>query len=177
MEKATAEKVTAAQSIINSLLLLPNGVLTVSREIDDLVNASCNLGVVETLGDTIKISLMPRGMSLFYNQHTEVKIRQVAELTGATAVFTGRSPAWPYNPNSELLKTAVACYPPIFGKEVKVTAIHAGLECGLFMDKIPNLDVISFGPTIHDLHTPDERLSISSTGKVWELLKATLAQL
>jgi len=177
LEKTTAEKVTDAGSIINSLLLLPNGVLTVSREIDDLVNASCNLGVIETLGDAVKVSLMPRGMSLFYNQHTEVKIRAVAELVGATATFKGRSPAWPYNPNSELLKTAVACYPPIFGNDVKVTAIHAGLECGLFMDKISNLDVISFGPTIHDLHTPDERLSISSTLKVWELLKAVLAAL
>jgi len=180
LSKTTAGKCLSSETsrkLIASLVLLPNGVLAVSKEIDDLVNASCNLGVVETLEDSIKISLMPRGMSKFYNEHTETQIANLAVLTGANATFIGRSPAWPYNPNSELLKTAVACYPPIFGQPAKVTAIHAGLECGLFAEKISDLDIISFGPTIHDLHTPDERLSISSTEKMWELLKSLLAAL
>jgi len=165
------------QNVVASLNLMPNGVIARSMEIERLVNSSCNLGVVETTHECVKISAMPRGAARFYNQATETQISQLAQLTGAQVVFMMRSPAWPYNPDSELLKIAQECYKPVFGQEAKVTAIHAGLECGIFMEKIPGLDIISFGPTNHDLHTPDERLSISSTEKSWEFLKKLLATL
>ena len=163
-------------SVIASLNLFPNGVIARSMEIERLVNASCNLGVVETCHEAVKISAMPRGAARFYNQATEAQISNLAALTGAQVTFMQRSPAWPYNPDSELLKVALKCYKPVFGQDAKVTAIHAGLECGIFMEQIPGLDIISFGPTNHDLHTPDERLSISSTEKSWEFLKALLAE-
>ena len=175
----SAERVLAAKygsNVIASLILMPNGVQHMSTEIEGLVNASCNLGVAETLEDGIKLSVFPRGAAGFYNQQMERQISQLANLTGAKVTFMQRSPAWPYNPNSQLLQIAKKCYTPIFGHEPNITAIHAGLECGLFDEKLPGLDIISFGPTNIDLHTPDERLSISSTVNTWaflqELLKA-----
>jgi len=177
---SAADKVLTAncsKNLIASLILMPNGVQCMSTEVEGLVNASCNLGVVEMLSDGVKISAMPRGAARFYNDQTEQKITALAELTGAQVTFMQRSPAWPYNPSSELLKIAQACYTPVFGHEAEITAIHAGLECGLFDEKLPGLDIISFGPTNIDLHTPDERLSISSTINSWAFLQALLKAL
>jgi len=174
-DKALTTK--CSHNLIASLTLFPNGVQCMSTEIEGLVNASCNLGVVETLPDGIKILAMPRGAAGFYNQQMERQISHLANLTGAKVTFMQRSPAWPYNPNSELLKIAQACYSPIFGYDAEISAIHAGLECGLFEEKLPGLDIISFGPTNIDLHTPDERLSISSTIKSWAFLQDLLKTL
>jgi len=177
---SSAGKVLTAncsKNLIASLVLMPNGVQCMSTEIEGLVNASCNLGVVEMLPEGIRISAMPRGAARFYNEQTERQISLLAQLTGAKVTFMQRSPAWPYNPNSDLLKIAQACYTPIFGHAAEITAIHAGLECGLFDEKLPGLDIISFGPTNSDLHTPDERLSISSTMHSWEFLQALLKAL
>ena len=86
-------------------------------------------------------------------------------------------PGWQYNPNSELLRIFKEVWVEKFGEEPKVVAIHAGLECGLFAKKISGLDLISLGPNMYDVHTPDERLSISSTIRIWEYLKLVLARL
>ncbi|MCL2404949.1 MAG: aminoacyl-histidine dipeptidase [Defluviitaleaceae bacterium] len=176
----TGDKVLAAacgEKLIASLILLPSGVLIMSRDIAGLVASSSNIGVIETLTDTIKITCMPRGASNAHNHQTEVKIDALARLTGAEFVFTQRSPAWPLNPESGLLAMFAASYKHKYGKEAKVTAIHAGLECGIFVDNLPGLDIISMGPDIHDLHTPDERLSISSTARVWEFLCEVIGQM
>ncbi|MCL1788419.1 MAG: aminoacyl-histidine dipeptidase [Defluviitaleaceae bacterium] len=165
------------EDLIASLSLLPNGVQHMSTEIAGLVNASCNIGVIETNADGVKISAMPRGAARFYNEQMEVQIGLLSKLTTADVTFIQRSPAWDYNPDSALLKAAQACYAPVFGKAAEVSAIHAGLECGLFADKLPGLDIISFGPTNIDLHTPEERLSIASTAKTWAFLQTLLKAL
>jgi len=174
-DKTLSAEITS--NLIAALTLIPNGVQHLSMEIEGLTNASCNLGVVETLEDGIKLSLMPRGASRFYNERTESQIAYLAKLTGGVATFMQRSPAWPFNPDSELLKTAVECYKPVFGRDVVITATHGGLECGILAEKIEGLDIIAIGPTNIDLHTPDERLSISSTEKTWEFFKFYLAAL
>lgn len=178
-EADSANYVLTAEStsrLIAVLTLIPNGVISTSMELPGLVNASCNLGVVTTGNDCVNIALMPRGAARFYNEQTERQIAQLANVTGATVTFTQRSPAWPYNPDSALLEVARTCHGSIFG-ETKVNAIHAGLECGLLLEKMPELDIIAIGPTNIDLHTPDERLSISSTAKFWEFMKKLLAAL
>jgi len=162
------------RDLIALLTLMPNGLQHKSTEVENLVNASCNVGVVETFHKCIKISAMPRGAARFYNEQMEMQMSCLARLTGASVEFMQRSPAWPYNPNSELLKIAEKCYVPVFGREAKVTASHGGLECGIFAEQITGLDIISFGPTNYDLHTPDERLSISSTEKCWVFVKSLL---
>ncbi|MCL2224336.1 MAG: beta-Ala-His dipeptidase [Defluviitaleaceae bacterium] len=162
------------RKVISALLLIPTGVISESREIDGLVNASCNIGVAETAADYVKISAMPRGAASFYTRQIEAQISALAEYLGAELNFLQRSPAWPYNPNSALLKTAQQAYKSLFSREALATAVHGGLECGIFSAKFAekniSLDIISFGPNAHDYHTPGERLSISSTARAWEFL-------
>ena len=177
-EKCAAEKVMSTEctgKLISSLLLLPLGVISMSLEIEGLPNASSNLGVIETRDDGIMAYIMPRGAASFYNAQTEAVIKAVAGLTGARVEFSSRSPAWPYNPDSPLLKVAIGIYRDVFGREPEVTATHGGLECGIFVDKKPGLDSIAFGPDTYDVHTPDEAMSIASVGRVWVFLKGLLA--
>ena len=166
---------TSKQRLISSLLLFPNGVLAMSSELVSLVNSSCNLGVVETTKDKIILSAMPRGATKYYNERVENAVLSLGKLTDAEMIFNERSPAWPYNPFSKLLDFAKKSYVKVFGVEPTVSAVHAGLECGLFAEKIQGLDIISFGPVTLDLHTPDERVSISSVGRVWKFLNELLS--
>ena len=180
VEADPAEKAMSGpqgKKLISSLVLLPAGVQCMSRDIEGLVAASCNIGVIETLTDTVKIHCMPRGASNEHNHQTELKIGALARLAGADFLFAQRSPAWPFNPESDMLSMFAARYKQKYGKDPRITAIHAGLECGIFGDKLPGLDIISMGPDIHDLHTPDERLSISSTVRVWEFLCGVLGEM
>ena len=94
----------------------------------------------------------------------------IMEMLGGECEAEGEYPAWEYNDHSTLRPQVVKVYQELFGEEPKLTAIHAGLECGILSDKIPNLDCVSFGPTNYDIHTPKERLSISSTERYWNFL-------
>ena len=173
------EKVLAGQcskNFIASLLLLPLGVQSMSREIDGLVAASCNIGVLETTDEGLKITCMPRGATDEHVYHIEMQMWALANLTGAKKKFFQRGAAWAFNPDSELLAIFSENYKRMYG-EPKITATHGGLEGGIFIDKLPGLDVLSLGPDIHDLHTPDERLSISSTQRVWEFLCSVLREM
>jgi len=163
--------------LIASLLLLPWGVQAMSKDIEDLVAASCNIGVLETLADTVKITCMPRGASSEYNAHTEDKISALAKLTGAETKFVDRSPAWPYNPDSEIVKKFTSYYEKLHGVAPKIIAMHGGLECGIFAEKLPGLDIVAMGPDMYDLHTPEERVSISSTEVMWEFLCGVLGEM
>ena len=106
-----------------------------------------------------------------------VRFPNLAGLTGAQVKILRRTPPWPYNPNSQLLKIAAECYKPVFDRDAELKAIHGGLECGVFLEKIPGLDIIAIGPKIIDLHTPQERLSIASTAKMWEFMQLLLKSL
>lgn len=163
-----------SRKLVASLTLLPFGVQQMSMEMEGLVNASCNIGVIETLHEGVKISLMARAASRPHTLRMETQIYNLAALSDAQVKVLRRTPPWPYNPQSELLKTAIECYKPIFDRDVELKAIHGGLECGAFLEKIPGLDIIAVGPTIIDLHTPQERLSISSTEKMWDFVQALL---
>jgi dipeptidase D len=165
------------QKLISALLLLPNGVMAKSLEIEGLVTASNNIGVAETTDESVRLSMMPRGAAAHFVWQVETQISALAAMLGAEAKFVSRSPAWPFNPQSELLKTAMEVYPRIFGGlGATPTAVHGGLECGIFLEKFKPraLDIISFGPNAYDYHTPDERVSISSVERVWEFLVALL---
>ncbi|MCL2049878.1 MAG: M20/M25/M40 family metallo-hydrolase [Defluviitaleaceae bacterium] len=188
------------QKIISALLLIPNGALLLSNEIEGLPLASNNIGVAEALPHSsdcdvvgipprsldsslsyIKISCLLRGATEFFTRQIESQLLALAELIGAQVVFTQRSPAWQYNPNSPLLKTASEVYKELFGRDAVPTAVHGGLECGVFISKFAEKnivpDIISIGPNAYDYHTPDERVSISSVGRMWEFLCALLERL
>ena len=97
-------------------------------------------------------------------------VKAVFELAGADITISDGYPAWKMNPDSKLTKVAVESYKKLFGKEPIVKGIHAGLECGLFSERYPNLDMVSFGPTLRGVHTPDERLLIPTVQMVWDHL-------
>jgi len=164
------------KNFIASLLLLPNGVQCMSRDIDDLVAASCNTGVLETNDEMIKITCMPRGATDDHVGRMEAQISALAQLSGAETRFSQRGAAWAFNPDSKLLAKLAEIYKHMYD-EPTITASHGGLEGGIFIEKLPGLDVLSFGPDIHDLHTPDERLSISSTARTWAFLCAALSEM
>ena len=97
-------------------------------------------------------------------------VRAVFDLAGARVIHSDGYPGWNPNPGSRLLKVAEQTYERLFGHAPKVRAIHAGLECGLFLEKYPHLEMVSFGPTLRGVHSPDERLEIPTVDKFWKLL-------
>ena len=164
-------------NIIALLKLLPYGVQTMDTNMEGLVESSSNIGIVRTEEDHIFVDNAVRGSVESRKEAICKKIEVLGELCGAKVVGVNDYPGWAYNPDSELLKIFKEAWKEKFGVEPKVVAIHAGLECGLFAKKIPGLDLISLGPDMHDVHTPDERLSISSTIRIWEYLKAVMKKL
>ena len=98
------------------------------------------------------------------------QVTQIIEIVGGEVTIEGDYPAWEYQPKSSMRDTIAEVYRDLFGEEPVFEAIHAGLECGLLSEKIKNLDCVSFGPNNYDIHTPKERLSISSTERVWKLI-------
>ena len=177
--EAAAEVLTGEvrDNIIALLQLLPYGVQTMDTNMEGLVESSSNIGILRTEEDHIFIDNAVRGSVESRKEAICKKIEVLGELCGAKVVGVNDYPGWQYNPDSELLQIFKEAWTEKFGVEPHVVAIHAGLECGLFAKKIPGLDLISLGPDMHDVHTPDERLSISSTIRVWEYLKYVLKKL
>ena len=139
-----------------------------------LVETSSNVASVETSDDKVVVVASQRSnvMSALDNQAATIKA--VFQLAGAEVEQGDGYPAWKMNPDSKLTALAVKAYEKLFGKEPKVLGIHAGLECGLFSEKYPNLDMVSFGPTLRGVHSPDERLHIPTVQMVWDHLMEIL---
>jgi dipeptidase D len=163
--------------LIHILLLLPYGVQTMSMEMKGLVESSSNIGIVKTTSDYIYFDNAVRSSVESRKELICQKIYSLASLCGARVEDVNDYPGWKFNPNSPLLKVFAKTYGEVYGKEAEISAIHAGLECGLFSEKISDLDMVSIGPEMHDVHTPDERLSVSSTIRVWEFLKEVLKKM
>lgn len=168
MDKASTEKVVA---LLNEL---PSGVIAMSKEIDGLVETSLNLGVLKHSNGAVNYCFAVRSGKDGERQKLEETLKQIAEKYSCTITFSSPYPAWEYKKDSVLRETMAKVYSEMFGKEMTVTAIHAGLECGLFCGKIKGLDCVSFGPDIYDIHTPQEKLSVSSTERMWNYLLKVL---
>ena len=161
--------------ILNMLYALPHGVIGMSRDMPDLVETSTNLASIKMLpNNQIEINTSQRSSAESLKVDIAAQIKSVFELAGTEVKQTDGYPGWKPNLKSELLKKADIAYKNLFGIEPNKKAIHAGLECGLFLSKYPHLDMISIGPQMHGVHSPDERLSIKSTQKSWEWLKEIL---
>ena len=175
MESANAAPVLpqdVSTKIVQALQAVDNGVFAMCQdeEISWLVETSNNVASVETKENEIKVVASQRSnvMSALDNQAATIKA--VFQLAGAEVVQGEGYPAWKMNPNSKMTALAVESYKKLFGKAPKVLGIHAGLECGLFSEKYPNLDMVSFGPTLRGVHSPDERLLIPTVQMVWDHL-------
>jgi dipeptidase D len=166
----------STKNVVDFLAIIPNGVMTMSADIGGLVETSLNVGVLECNDFEIITSSAIRSSVENEKQKLNKKLGILAERFGGYTQTHGEYPGWAYNPNSKLRNDMVRIYKEMFGKDIKVEAIHAGLECGIMISKIPNLDCVSFGPDIFDIHTVDEKLSISSTQRTWNYLLKILEQ-
>ncbi|MGM0641051.1 MAG: aminoacyl-histidine dipeptidase [Thermotogota bacterium] len=168
---------TTTSKMITLLNLIPNGVLGMSSEIEDLVETSSNLGVVKTHEYSIEFDSATRSSVESKKQEVHHTARLVSEMIGAEIITSAPYPAWQYQPDSKIRDVFKKVYTEKFNKEPEIAAIHAGLECGLLSQKLDNVDMISFGPNMYDVHTPDEHISISSINRMWEFLKEVLKEL
>ncbi len=157
--------------LIQSLYACPHGVMAMSQEIPGLVETSTNLASVKILNKN-KIEVTTSQRSSVESAKTDIlnMVEATFLLAGARVVHSDGYPGWKPNTNSKILKIAVSTYQHLFHKEPKVKAIHAGLECGLFLEKYPSLDMISIGPTMKGVHSPAERLHIESVELFWKFL-------
>lgn len=165
--------------VIFLLLNLPNGVQNMSMDIPGLVETSLNAGIVR-LGEEyeyMEVTSAIRSSVKTRKYELSSRLKYLTEFLGGEYYVGGDYPEWEYRRDSQLQKTAVAVYEEMFDKKPEIQAIHAGLECGILLEKCPDLDVISFGPDMKDIHTPKEMLSISSTQRMWDYLIALLAKI
>lgn len=162
---------------IMTLVNMPDGVQRMSHDVEGMVQTSLNLGILRTNEREISFSYSVRSSKASEKKFLIEKIRSLTELLGGQITVSGEYPAWEYKEDSKVRDIMVRAYKEIYGKEPVVEGIHAGLECGIFSSKIENLDCISFGPQMENIHTTNEKLSISSTERTWELLLKTLEML
>ena len=160
----------AMRKVLLSLHAVYNGVFAMSQDIDWLVETSTNLASIHVEGDKVVVTTSQRSSIGSACQHMASVVRAAFELGGAEVLTNEGYPGWKLNPNSEIVKIAKESYVELFGKEPKILAIHAGLECGLFSEKYPKLDMVSFGPTLRGVHSPDEKLLIPTVQMVWDHL-------
>lgn len=160
--------------VITALMLIPTGVQSMSQDIQGLVESSNNLGVVKTFQDkiTIECSIRSSVGSLKANISNQMKL--IAKALYSDWSSSSSYPAWEYRKDSYIREVFNQSYKELYGKELKVEAIHAGLECGLFDEKWEGMDMVSFGPNLAGVHAPGESLSISSTERTYELLLKVL---
>ena len=160
-----------ARRIVSALVAAPHGVLAMSREIEGLVETSSNLASVRMLDDgTIRVGSSQRSSVNSARKAAGDRMQACLELAGAEVTHENEYPGWQPDMNSRILGIARDAYRELFGEEPRVRAIHAGLECGLFLDVYPGLDMISFGPTLRGVHAPGERLELASLDRFVALL-------
>ncbi len=162
-------------SLICSVVGVANGVIEFSAAMPGLVETSTNLASVKfEQNNRITITTSQRSSLESAKHYAKQMVSSTFALAGAKIRHSDGYPGWAPNPSSHLLQASVEAHNDLFGSEPKVRAIHAGLECGLFLQKYPHLEMISFGPTLRGVHSPDERLEIATVPKFWELLKEIL---
>lgn len=169
-QTAPVLSVASQTKVIFYLRNVPNGVQHMSRIMPGLVETSLNLGIMELKEDCLYMMTSIRSSVSSRKADLADKLEYLIEFLGGEVTVGGDYPAWEYKADSDIRETISSVYKELFDEEPVFEAIHAGLECGILSGKIENLDCVSFGPNNYDIHTPKERLSISSTEKVWKLL-------
>ena len=165
-------------ALINALFGVPNGVLTMSPRMENLVETSTNLASVKFPSrGVIEVVSSQRSSAESSRDNAALSVEAVFQLAGAEVKHSDGYPGWAPDPSSRLLEITKQSYQHLFKKEPKARAIHAGLECGLFLKKYPELEMVSFGPTLRGVHSPDERLDIPSVDKFWKLLAEVLKKI
>ncbi len=174
---ATMGCAEATRKILGLLYVAPNGVLAMSHHIEGLVDASSNMGVVQTNENYIRVIFAPRASMESLNNDTETKLHLLGETFGFKTNTLSRYAGWPYSKTSPLRDTVAKIYQEMTEKEMEMRAIHGGLECGILKNKVPGLDVVALGPTATGAHSPEERLNLPSANRVWLFLKKVIERM
>ncbi|NIY84231.1 aminoacyl-histidine dipeptidase [Vibrio hepatarius] len=169
-----ALSLTDQQRFIAALNACPNGVIRMSDEIEGVVETSLNVGVITTEANQINVLCLVRSLIDSGRQQVESMLTSVAELAGASIEFSGAYPGWKPDADSEIMAIFRDMYEGIYGHKPNIMVIHAGLECGLFKEPYPNMDMVSFGPTIKFPHSPDEKVKIDTVALFWDQMVALL---
>lgn len=179
-EKASADAALTpgiTYNALRALMAMPQGVQAMSPDVPGLVQTSLNLGVMKMEGGSVKASWSLRSSVSSQRDWLQQRVEAIALSAGASVSCRGAYPGWQYRKESRLRDTVSAVYKRRTGKDGRIEAIHAGLECGLFIDKMPDLDAVSIGPELHDIHTPAERLNVASTARLYDLVCGVLKEL
>jgi len=160
--------------LVNAIYAIPHGVIKMSNDIPGLVETSNNLAVVETNGKYVNMVTSQRSSVASEIVDITNMVSSVLALGGAELSYGDGYPGWKPDVDSDILKVFKSTFKRMYGKEPEVTAIHAGLECGIIKEKYPNMDMISFGPTMFGVHSPDEKLQISTVPEFWNQLVNSL---
>ncbi|EOD00779.1 aminoacyl-histidine dipeptidase [Caldisalinibacter kiritimatiensis] len=168
---------TTQKGLISILRLLPNGVQTMSADVEGLVESSNNIGVLTTEKDEIVFSSAVRSSVKSLKHEINERVQAICDLVGAKMELVSDYPEWQYKVDSPIRDLMAKVYEDMYGEEAKIEAIHAGLECGFLKEKLGDIDMVSIGPNLYDVHTPDEHLSVSSTKRVFEFLCEVLQRI
>ena len=168
MDRASTERAVCL------LTCLPNGVQAMSGDIPGLVQTSLNLGILTTGAEELRACFSVRSSLGSQKEALKDRLTCLTQALGGRTQYSGDYPAWEYREESPLRDRMVQVFREQYGHEPKVEAIHAGVECGLLAGKIPGLDCVSIGPDLLEIHTPRERMSISSVQRVWAFLLEVL---
>ena len=174
MQKKECMTKEDSKQLIRFLYTLPNGVQAMSGAMKDLVETSLNFGTLSVSNGELKAGFSVRSSVESSKKSLILRLKDLGALSGVTVSVSGNYPGWIYRKDSPLRDKIERIYQEMYGKEPQIQAIHAGLECGLFAEKIPDLDCVSMGPDIEDIHTTKERLSISSTNRVYQFFLKVL---
>ena len=174
IKKANVIKKSQQEMIFRAIAALPHGVLKMSSEMAGLVETSTNIAVISTTSKAVVIATSQRSSIASELNEAVETVCSVLGLAGARVETSDGYPGWKPNLESKILKTAKETYKQLYGKEPAVKAIHAGLECGIIGERFPGMDMVSFGPTLEGVHSPDEKIHIDTVEKFWKYLLAIL---
>ena len=164
----------STQQAVMFVNMLPAGIQTMSPDVPDLPETSLNPGILKLEGTQLTLQYAVRSSVESAKQALLDKLAFLTGAAGGSIEISGVYPAWEYRRNSPFREKLAAIYEKMYGKQPAVVAIHAGVECGLFAGKIPDLDCVSLGPDMHSIHTTEETLSVASVKRVWEYLLEVL---
>jgi dipeptidase D len=172
--KGKVMKSAVQKKLCKTISALPHGVIRMSPDIPGLVETSTNVAMISTASKSVKLETSQRSSVASEIDEICQTVANVFELGGAEAKAPEGYPGWKPNLNSEILKIAKETYRSLYGKDPAVKAVHAGLECGIIGEKFPGMDMVSFGPTLQGVHSPDEKIYIDTVEKFWNYLLAIL---
>lgn len=167
----------STRRVICFLFCAPNGVQMMSADVPGLVQTSLNLGQVFSEEDKVTARFMVRSSVNSQKDETTERVAALTKALGGSIEIPASYSAWEYRPDSPLRDVTVEAFRAVYGEEPTIASLHAGLECGILSGKMPELDCISFGPDLTNIHTPRERLHIASTRRVWQLTLETLKRI